>query len=161
MRLSVIFSLAGAGMAAAFPLPEGAVDGVYTLKKGATEPELLLEHNTTDTSAALTKRGIPISKTGCNDILMDSVNYEQALADFTTTCGERDIPAESGLVAIVGSAQVFACSWGGENPCRVEEIDEIMGHLDGECGNLVQGGVLIDDWAKAIGRGIIGSKSCW
>lgn len=162
MRLSVILSLATTGMATAFHLPEGAVDGVYTLKEGAAELELLMEHNSTSAEAAVTKRGaVPVSDTGCTSIILDSVNYQQALADLTTTCGQQEVPAKSGLLAVVGSAQVFACSWAGHTSCKDWELNEVMGDLDAKCGNLRQGGVLIQDWGKAIGRGVIGTKSCW
>ncbi|KAI1361971.1 hypothetical protein F5Y08DRAFT_342170 [Xylaria arbuscula] len=171
MRTSIIFSLTTAAtVATAFNFATDAIDGIYMMGPNDTEPYLIKEINhilvppatpssTTPDSASLTQRDtLPISSYNCeSNTILDGVNYQQAEAELKSLCATQKIGAASGLVATVGSAQVFGCSWGYSNPCSEDEINQAISYLDSNCGsNLTPGKVYMKSWKKDYGRELSG-----
>lgn len=162
MQASLIALLSAVAAATAFTIPKDLGDGVFVVPKGSEEAVLLTSIDKR-ASIDIPKRQLPVSDQKCYDgeDMLDGVNYEQAKANLGAMCDEGTaLPGGSSLVARIGSAAVYGCSWGGQNPCSSDEVNGAMDIIDGNCGNLHPGDIWLQDWAKIWGRGKGWEKFC-
>ena len=158
-----------------FSLPENMGDGIYIASAGSTEAKLVSrsdpsileaitsqEQESTVSATEAREPDYPISAMNCynGEHLLDGTNFEQAKAMLASECQDWNIPSGGSIVAVVGSVAVYACSWGGSNPCGEDEMIFMMARINDECGNLRSGDVWMQDWAKIYGRGKAWNSFC-
>ncbi|KAI0012212.1 hypothetical protein F4779DRAFT_106914 [Xylariaceae sp. FL0662B] len=186
-----IISMLLAASAAAFKIPTDAVNGLYLADiddkpKIRREHTLLLEYNETTVpelfakpdhrrdhqlleaydeaeGSELLERSPFAGQRKCNSgTHLDGTNYQQALAAFEVRAHTGiEIKKNKALYSKWGSVVVYACSWGGKNPIAEDEIQLAARHMDKDCGPLVAGIDIINDWAKIYGRDNIVAEVCW
>ncbi|RYP93277.1 hypothetical protein DL770_000566 [Monosporascus sp. CRB-9-2] len=172
MRFTSITGIAAllvASGCSAFVVSKDQPDGLYSVHIDGKRSEhiLLLEYNETETSyfdikSIANPDPLPEVDVACAvNVWLDGINEMQAYSKFGIECDKgKGIGRKSGIYVKFGSVIVFACSWGGSQPCSIPEYTEAMKILDKNCGNLVAGFVQITDWKKIYGRTTVGEETC-
>ncbi|KAI1078999.1 hypothetical protein F5B20DRAFT_590998 [Whalleya microplaca] len=149
--------------------PRDIADGVYyvpIVTTGNTSGRLIRRYgdaikiaNITDvTDPVSSTSSLPISERRCvGSNEMDPVHHENALLNLGHRCDSGQAISASGLGAGIiyskyGSAIVYGCSFGGQNPCSTAELREFDEYMDRECGDQVAGWVFMKKWQKRYGR---------
>ena len=163
MHVLSIFLLAAA-TANAFRIAKDMGNGIFIKRPGSAEPYLLQPLNSTDDitleafghkeADSISAAGIPVSLVNCNkNDILDNDDFNHAAINLLNTCYHSSIPGGSSIVIRSDATAVYACSWGGDNPCNSQEFFEAMARLDHDCGKDRKGEVQMHDWKKIYGRG--------
>ncbi|KAI2619811.1 hypothetical protein GGS26DRAFT_595215 [Hypomontagnella submonticulosa] len=176
MRFSVIVSLLAASATNAVKVPQGISDGVYSVdlsqraQRRAGAWTLVEEFNATDIGARdlpaadlAARAPLPSPHSQCKtDVKLDGTNLQQARTKFKDRAVAGDqIGKNKALAVVYGSVVYYACSWGGEQPIRVDETDSSDQKMENDCGVAEAGIVIIDAWRKIYGRDNIANEICW
>ncbi|TPX11832.1 uncharacterized protein E0L32_007569 [Thyridium curvatum] len=171
--------LAATAAAKGFVLPANQEDGVY-ISKGRPHPHSSKFRRDVSTTVkignitydevtepgAIEKRGVPWTAVRCDDRnILNEWDYAPARDNLKKSCDKGNkAPAWDGksgiLYARVGSAIWYVCSWGGENPCSTDEINDAEVKMDAECTDEVSAWIEVSNWKKGYGRAISGMEVC-
>ncbi|KAG4428242.1 hypothetical protein IFR05_016279 [Cadophora sp. M221] len=170
MKCSIISAfLALVSLGQAFDIPADAADGIYTVALDAegnalSEPTLVTApvsaKRSRSFSAQLEARSLPNPQTGCEGHWMNTGDYYNVVNSFKDACRGNQIAANWAHYAKYGSAVVYMCNYGGQNPCESGEFTDAMNLLNANCGGVGAGWVLIQTWKKGYGRQNTGGQIC-
>ncbi|KAH6712450.1 hypothetical protein DL95DRAFT_523777 [Leptodontidium sp. 2 PMI_412] len=170
MKCSIISAfVALVSLGQAFDIPEAAPDGTYMVAMDAegnalSEPTLIAAPVSAKRSrsfgAQLDARSLPNPQAGCEGHWMNNNDYYSVVTSFKDACQGNTVPPNWAYYAKYGSAVVYMCNYGGNNPCNAGEFQDSMNLLNSNCASVGAGWVLIQTWKKGYGRQNTGGQIC-
>jgi hypothetical protein len=173
--LLLLAAIAGTVTGASVPLPRSEVegytipdqgDGVFTASFGPNGTLVdVTRHDVAsiaqDQGAALSARGLPVSRHACNSPSSNRGDWAQAEREFKAPCTAGvQIPSHGIMYQTAGNHVAFGCSWGSRNPCSESEYSQALAYLTHHCGTYVGGWLDMDDWKKQYGMEQRGERVC-
>jgi hypothetical protein len=148
-------------------LPADSADGVYagfTHSNGTIEYSLISARSDGEVpyqANSIEQRALPVSDSRCVAYGFNYKDYEAAFNSLAQWCDDgNQIKAGGWITAKYSSAMVYACSYGGRNPCSSGEMRDFHLYIEKKCGQTIAGWVKMDDWAKTYGRDAVSASFC-
>ncbi|KAK4158737.1 hypothetical protein QBC43DRAFT_339751 [Cladorrhinum sp. PSN259] len=100
-------------------------------------------------------------RVGCTKGKVDQNELDQALTCFGDWCAAGNkIPPDNGEFCSVGSSMIYACNYGGWNPCYINELVAAWAAIQRDCGVGNGGWWFNPSWAKTYGVDAAGANIC-
>ncbi|KAK8044347.1 hypothetical protein PG993_004371 [Apiospora rasikravindrae] len=142
-----------ASSVAAFIVPTDLADGVYIFN-GTVGPTRIGDAAEAQRFMAARDGVFPgDSRMQCDGVTIDKADMDRATESLRQMCSfNRNIEGGNHLGIAVGSAVAYACSYGGIQPCHLNEVNDYVMWSDKDCGAYRGSFLHIPKWDKAYGR---------
>ncbi|KAK3997974.1 hypothetical protein QBC44DRAFT_364172 [Cladorrhinum sp. PSN332] len=131
-----------------------------TKRQAPVVQSITLDENLFDPQALNDTVSFKQTKVGCTRGKVDPDDLERALTCFGDWCAGNKLPPHAGEHCTVGYSMIYACNYGGWNPCYTYELVTAWGAIQRDCGVGNAGWWFNPDWGKTYGIDSAGANIC-